>query len=307
MRICCVLFTAVLASSAVAQLPPQAILPVAPDAVRPGYELVPVIPRDERESLGKITRPELAAARPDPALPDAERVRLDTSLDWFGSIEDDQPVRSEDMNPDEHAAYNYTVAFAATADPALLEKFAKRNLPFKDMVRESRRDYLRELIHVEGRLKRVRSYPATRQLKAEGIPTLYEGWVTPANDRNFVCVLFTKLPDGVALDRDGIDVPVRLEGYFFKLIRYETRATDAKGDGVWRRAPLLIGATVRPYAIAGNPIVGEFKGLAAGLLLGLFVTVGVLVLVFRRSDRGGKRPAANPFGAEEVSAARGDG
>jgi hypothetical protein len=147
--------------------------------------------------------------------------------------------------------------------------------------------YRGEVIHVEGRLRRVRSFDAPKFIEeAHGIKVLYEGWlfepdVYGANPR---CVVFTDLPPGIVVGED-IDHRVAFDGYFFKRYRYKA------GDG-WRDAPLFIAPTLTlSFLSSASPISnGPFSaGTLATGFVGLIVGTAALALVlgwwYCRGDR----------------------
>ena len=92
-----------------------------------------------------------AAKDADPA----EKYRLDTSRFMFSQVESDSRIRSEDRNPDEYRAYNYTLMHANQFPTSELLDHARKDVTFRDLLSESRTDYQFQLIRFEGRLKRM--------------------------------------------------------------------------------------------------------------------------------------------------------
>src|SRR5207302_5396320 len=93
-----------------------------------------------------------------------------------------------------------------------------------------------QIIHVEGRLRRLRKFDASRIAVKEGVPVLYEAWVFEEQYyHNPYCVIVSELPRGLRVG-DKLDDRAGFDGYFFKRYRYQA------GDTV-RDAPLLIGRT----------------------------------------------------------------
>ncbi|WP_162658263.1 hypothetical protein [Tuwongella immobilis] len=269
------------------------------------------MPRPERSSLNDDTprtNPEIVV----PEAPESERVKIDQSLFWFQGVEDDQPIRSQIANEDEFQAYNYVMLFAKHQDDALLDKYARRNVPLANLIREVRKDYYRELLHFQGRLKFVRTLKPTLSLQAEGVREMYEGWIIPDNDSNLLCVLFLEKPEGIKLDVELDSVHVRVNGYFFKLMRYESKEKNPKTNGqIWRRAPLLMAKSLTFFTpVSTKPDASEFKALAALLAGGMLLTTIILVVIFRRSDRVVRDAPAvqsiqkNPFDEESESATK---
>ena len=143
-------------------------------------------------------------------------------------------------------------------------------------------DFRGQVIHVEGRLKRLRQFDAPRPAAAEGVRVVYEGWVFAEEYfSNPFCVLFTELPPGLR-PAEKMEYHVAFDGYFFKRYRYQA------GDGL-REAPLLIGHTLKlldaPAADSSLPMSQQFLLLLVG-----FAVVVILLLVgtgwwMRRGDR----------------------
>ncbi len=246
-------------------------------------------------------------------LPPAQRVRLDTQLDWFATIEDDAPIRSQRENPDEHNAYNYTVAHAAEQSVADLKQFALDQVPFKNLIEPVRQDYRGQLLQFEGRLLRLRSERPTKALQAEGIDHLYEGYLVPEDAPSPVVIVFTELPEGVLETPPkgpqwtvDLNVYARFQGYYFKLIRYESAEKIDEQRYQWRRAPLLIGKTIEVVSRPASSWSLGTEFIVLGLaFVGLVVLAGLgLGWWFRRGDRQiadsiqARQSAQNPFADE---------
>ena len=71
-------------------------------------------------------------------------------------------MHTQEENPDEHEAYNYTLAFARRFGPDVLARHSRKEVPTADLTRPIHRDHLRELVRVEGQLKRLRAMTPTR-------------------------------------------------------------------------------------------------------------------------------------------------
>jgi hypothetical protein len=204
--------------------------------------------------------------------------------DLLRHVEDDAPVRNAGDNRDEALAYDYLFNYAGKVPPNALQRAARHDLTFAHLFGEERYKYRGELVHVEGRLKRLRRFDPTPALEADGYNDLYEAWVFPEPiGGNPYCVVFGELPSGLKPGED-LDRWVSSDAYFFKLYRYQA------ADG-WRRAPLLIGRAVVPAA-GGAPApasIWAVPGAVVPLTLGL---VGAAIAVaagvawwFRREDR----------------------
>ncbi|MGR5411094.1 hypothetical protein ACP3VV_20065, partial [Vibrio sp. PNB22_8_2] len=73
-------------------------------------------------------------------------------------------------------------------------------------------------------------------------------------------ILFTELPEGIRPGRKLENTWVSFDGYYFKLIRYETAEEVAKGKFQWRRAPLLIGHRPTPMPAPEHTSALSFGG-----------------------------------------------
>src|SRR5262249_930842 len=127
--------------------------------------------------------------------------------------------------------------------------------------------YRGQVIHVEGRLRMLRRFSASRFAAKQGVPTLYEGWIfAEAYLGNPYCVIVTEVPSSTPIG-ERLERPVAFDGYFFKRYRY-------KAGDTWREAPLLIGRSL----LDGAPLPGsETSGLADSLLPALFTVLGLTV------------------------------
>jgi hypothetical protein len=151
-----------------------------------------------------------------------------------------------------------------------------------------------KVIHLEGRLKRLRRFDPTVNVAHLGVKDLFEGWVFDENyGANPVAIHFTELPAGLA-PAEKMDIPVAFDGYFFKIIRFAS--VDSK-PGQAREAPLLIGrspllkdqSSKTPVAgSAAAPFLSWSWPMLGAVLLMVIATVGLTVGLsfwFRRGDR----------------------
>lgn len=207
--------------------------------------------------------------------------RIDPDL--LAGIEDRAPVRSAAENYNEAQAYTYLLVQANATPVAAFAKSARSDLTFAHLFEEPSK-YRGQVVHIEGRLGRLRRFDAPRLAVKQGVPVLYEGWIFgDAYFSNPYCVIATEMPPSIPLG-ETLNHRVAFDGYFFKRYRYQA------GDG-WRDAPLLIGHILleRERIPAGNPSVDWF---AQWLLPALIAVLGASVLLvailhwwFRRSDR----------------------
>jgi hypothetical protein len=148
-------------------------------------------------------------------------------------------------------------------------------------------DYRGDVVHVEGRLKRVRRF--NPPIATDNIRDLYEGWMfVRERGADPVCLLFTELPEGLSV-ADKMEAKVAFDGYFFK--RYRFKTADS-GPNQAREAPLLIG---RSLILLGTPVVStkdSSDGDSSAILIGFLGMVAMTVTLalgltwwFRRSDR----------------------
>lgn len=197
-------------------------------------------------------------------------------------VEDDAPVRGESENRDEALAYEYVVKYAKDVPIPSLREAARKDITFAQMLGPESAKYRGEVVHVEGRLKRIRDLGPTKALEADGVKNLYEAWIFSNLYREYsYCVLFSELPPGLTVS-ERLDVPVTFDGYFFKNYRF------AAGDGP-RRAPLLIGRTIDVVAAPSKPtLLDEMTRSLPSILTVLLVVIGLgggLVLWMRAADR----------------------
>jgi hypothetical protein len=243
-------------------------------------------------------------AKPPPEPTEAERVRLDTDpLLGFRNIEDDAPPRSADQNEDEHRAFNYTLAHAHKIP---VEVLARHSQPVElaNLIYPIHQDYLRELIHVEGRLVRLSEMKPTSFLReTEKVQTLYEGWLIPHGEEYPVCIVFTELPNGLKPGRKLDNVWASFDGYFFKLIHYETGEKIGPNRYQARKAPWLLGHSPQlqpPPPEETGMSFADLVPLIIALLLGVVGVALGLTLWFRRGDRAvrdtlAQAQSTNPF------------
>lgn len=209
-----------------------------------------------------------AQSEEGPLHPDDEPLKLD--LSGF-AIEDRAPIRTFQEN--KYEANGYCLALI-TANNTSLERFAKngrRDLTFAHLYEEPQK-YRGVVVHVEGRIKRIRRFDPPETARRNGVKDLYEGWIfdLKISGANPVCIVFTELPAEFKVGEE-LKGEVAFDGFFFKRYRYKA------GDGT-RDSPLLIGRA--PVMLPGSPSPGDngkqmlytFISLVAGtMLLTLFL------------------------------------
>jgi hypothetical protein len=193
---------------------------------------------------------------PPPTGPD--RLKIDGNAEKFRRIRDNAPfpwkMKSE-LGDDtdqrlEELAYDEVLIHAARFTGEDLDEAARRDVPFQSLVDSERLSYRLELMRFEGRLRRLQRVEVSKQLKQEGIEAVYEAWVFPVGEGTPICAILTQLPPGLSpqkdLQKDALNRPVAVAGYYFKLLQYEQQGFDRGNPGrhkVWA-APVLIGRSL---------------------------------------------------------------
>lgn len=184
-----------------------------------------------------------------------------------------------------------------------LSDAARRDISVDQMVAEKKaiRDDVRfELVHIEGRLKRLKKIPSLARLKEVGIEDLYEAWVFPRGGRGTdpVCVILTEPPTGIKpADDITPGVPVSTTGYYFKVLEYQSNQPNPKDPSktMFRRAPLLLGHTLtlgedKAPANASPFDLGTLSVVLGGAVLAVLIGMAVWL---RRTDTGSRRANTN--------------
>ncbi len=261
----------------------------APLMIGRSFRLINPAPRPINTGLSEAEQ--LALPGPDPDAPD------------FSKVKDRVPLASYSENQEEYLAYTYAFRKVMQFGPEVLARNSRRDVVYADLINEIRDpEYLRKLLHIEGRLVRIRQRDARDFLKMPEVPYVYEGWILHDEVKEHpIVVAFTELPEGMEVG-ERISHDVAVDGYYFKLMAYRSQEKDDKGKDVWRVAPLLV---------ARKPIVKPdprdryswdgFMPLVLGL--GGIVAVAALILTvwFRRGDRQTRERvrdtmlAVNPF------------
>jgi hypothetical protein len=244
---------------------------------------------------------------------------IDKSLRVFGSIRNDAPIGSGEENWKEKVAWNRVLLHARRFSAEELEENARTDLTFSDLFYDGRwidkdgrehydgkRDYKLELVRFEGRLKRLKKMPPTRELLDAGVESAYEGWLVPKDEPsgNPICIVFSDPIEGVEPGAK-LNKWVSFAGYAFKLLRYESAEKDREDANryTWKRAPLLLGraALVRPDPEGAASVSWRsFITVATLIVLTLVGTAIGLSWWYRHGDRSARREleshrARNPF------------
>jgi hypothetical protein len=277
-------FVLLLASSRLGMCQPVAKSPVIDDAIRAAAAAAGAIGMRHPAGAAAVVVWGNATEMWEnfPLVPETTRQEKAEPVDpdLLRGVEDETKVHGPKENYDEFLSYNRLLVLAYKISANALARGARRDLTFAHLFEEPQK-YRGQIVHVEGRLRRLRRFDAAPIAAREGVPVQYEGWIfDEALYYNPFCVILSELPESVHVG-EKLDQQVAFDGYFFKRYRYPA------GDGV-RDAPLLIGKTLT--LLTAPPPVRESPGpmlLSAFLgVLGVTAALGVaLTLWFRRGDR----------------------
>jgi len=248
---------------------------------------------------GQTPRPKDAG--PPPELPEEELVKLDKKFPHFEFVEDDAPFiyRGQKITDPKRAnaadreqkAYDYVLEFASRQPIERMKKYSIKNVPVENLYRSIRQDYLRELLHFEGKVALVHEMKPNDELaELSGIKQLYEVWIWPKDASKLFCVVVSEIPEGLKVGEDH-NQWVAFDAYLFKLWHYETRRKKEGDDSdkrQWERAPLFLGKTVE---LIPDPMPPQetFSPVMLGAVIGGLATICVIAFLitmwFRRGDR----------------------
>lgn len=218
----------------------------------------------------------------------------DLNRDWFPWIRDDTPQPditqyAPDKIPKDKLAYvlahNQALLYSSVVPVEKFKERAEENdyVTVAHLWNEAKR-YRGKIIPIKGRLMRLRKWETGEDLKKQGIPYTYEGWIMgPTKGFNPFWVVFVHLPQGLEPSEE-MDREVEFYGYFLKRIKYPA------GDKE-RTTAILIGPTL---IVKGTPkAVDVVSPLSFPLTVLMFVVGGLIfmgVLIFgfswwfRRTD-----------------------
>jgi len=199
----------------------------------------------------------------------------------LAGVEDREPVRAAEENYYEFQAYHYLLLGARFSSAADLASRSRRDLTAAHLLEEPAK-YRGALVHIEGRLKRLRLFDASRLARERGVRALYEGWIFPHGSFSTpCCAIASENSDGIPIG-ESLEVPAAFDGYFLKVYRYKA------GDG-WRDAPLLIGRSPVRLTLAHGPSVLGTDSDPVWPMVALVGTVIVFLVGaacwYRREDR----------------------
>jgi hypothetical protein len=250
------------------------------------------------------TVPVLPPAKP--TLPYPERNTVSAK-----HVKDFMPIRGNVDDENEYATYNGLLLHARnfTADELLAA--GRKDVSYSDLLAKDddhREPYRYEIIRFDGRLTRLKKFPPTPELAAQGVTDLYEAWIYPSKDNKPVCVVLLEPPAGVEPNLEIIpNRSISVAGYFFKVLAFTSGEKATKeGNTVTRFAPVIFakGMQVAPLSESDAGNIWRTSFLPA-----VFTTIGLLTVFvlgltwyFRRGDRASKKAVEakkqNPFNAD---------
>jgi hypothetical protein len=283
------------------------------------FKLVPAAVSNDDGQLTSQPAPllvgrSITVTEPDPlsagTVDEAAQVRLAKGDQVFRGVRDKTPLRGWSNDPDadnsEYTAYGMVFLHTRKFSPEQLARHSRRDVVYRDLIEDTRVEFLRELLHVEGRLVRLRKREAPPRLRSTSeIQEVYEGWVYHENEPNPIVITFTELPPGIE-PGESLSYRVAFDGYYFKLYAYESKEVNEKGKPVWRVAPLLIGRKLQ--LLEDAPPSTAFVTTVLIVVSVIFATAVGLTLWFRRGDRRVRShmestmAKENPFEAAPVTA-----
>jgi hypothetical protein len=235
----------------------------------------------------------------DPASDECFRkIRDREKLAWRKMTRVEEGSDDELQRQFEEIAYEKLLIHAAKFPQAELEAAARRDLPFGSLLADGGELASRrlELVSFDGTLKHLVRVDNLVNLKNAGIKNVYEAYVFPKGNATPICLFLTELPPGLEpmkdVQKETLNVPVRITGYFFKLMYYEQRAVhedDPNRHKLWM-APVLVGKslTLLNADDLREPETG-WKTTFLPLVIGGILATGVLLVWcswrYRRGDQ----------------------
>jgi hypothetical protein len=215
-------------------------------------------------------------------------VRDDTP---FGNFPDLDPEEIPREALAEDTVYWQAVVYASKVPADVFAKAARVNkhLTFGHLYTEPAK-YRGMVVHMEGRLGRLKRLDPPLYAQRKGVGVLYEGWIfLDRPGTHPVTVLFPHKPANLA-EGERLNERVTFDGYFFKRWRYKSGMLDEDKNNVDINTVALIGPTVNLVVRAGG---GDWSMHGSGTLLewilGFVGGVALLVLAlsfwFKNNDR----------------------
>jgi hypothetical protein len=189
------------------------------------------------------------------------------------------------QNHEEVLAYERLVLHARQFRADVLAKAARRDVQLPLLLGPDKARYRGALIRMSGSLRMLQQMDLSEGLvgMSEGLSHVYRGWIALDDYKDdlgpVLCAVdFTELPSGLK-PAASVDRRVTVAGFFFKVIKYDTRepapggVTDKSPDGkVYRLAPLFVARTV--HAQAAEPGAGESMwAVPAAVVIGTILLI----------------------------------
>jgi hypothetical protein len=228
--------------------------------------------------------------------PDFKSDLLNRVVDAEGML----PARWQ--NREEVLAYEALILHARQFSAEVLSKSANRDLRLTLLLGPDKARYRGQLLHLEGSLRLLERMNVSAGLvgMAEGLEHVWRAWIALDGYEDdlgpVLCAVdFTERQAGLT-PTNAVDRRVAVDGFFFKLMKYDTRefapggVTEKSPAGkVARLAPLFVARTIRVQAPPASNAVGWEMPAAAVTGSVLFVVIAATAWVgvawwLRRGD-----------------------
>jgi hypothetical protein len=213
------------------------------------------------------------------------------NADWLAEVKDRRPLpnvigKAPDERPKSYDLYCQALVAAWQSPLEVFANSAKKNahVKFAHLYNEPWK-YRGEVIHIEGKLVRLRRLDTPHLAWEQGVPQhIYEGWVFGETSGSHPWwLIFPTIPASLQ-PAEKMDRYVSFDGYFYGLIRYTAEAGQ-------RDTPLLIGPAIvlkKPPPAPeppSAPISGAFLTALVSFFFGVVALVIALSWRLRRSDQ----------------------
>lgn len=193
------------------------------------------------------------------------------------------------QNREEVLAYESLVLHARQFSLDSINKAARRDLRLTLLLGPDKASYRGQLFHLEGSLRLLETMDLSAGLAgmAEGVDHVYRGWIALDGYKDdlgpVLCAVdFTELPAGLT-PANAVDRHVSVDGFFFKVMKYDTRepaatgvTPQAPGGKVARLAPLFVARSIFVRATPPANAVGWEMPAAAVTGSILFVVIAAV-------------------------------
>ena len=118
----------------------------------------------------------------------------------FTTVRDECPLQGRLTNDGEYTAYGLTFYLLHKFSAEVLSRNARQDIVYADLIGDLRNRYLRELIHVEGRLVQLRKLDAPERLReTTDIKEIYVLIYSKNQPEHPINVAFLELPPEITL------------------------------------------------------------------------------------------------------------